>query len=133
VSVAKMTLITLAKSKVDFAKAPMPSKSGLPGWVPERSTVPWVALRAYNAARPAGCTTDPIDSRPNEMGAKPAATATALPDEDPDGVYAFQNRRGGGGLRTYSHCVLKRCHLPIHRRGRMEIASCTQVNQAPFA
>ncbi len=41
----------------------------------------------YNAARPPGTMREPSVSVPIDTGAKPAETATAEPEEDPEGFY----------------------------------------------
>jgi hypothetical protein len=41
----------------------------------------------YKEARPAGQTSDPSVSVPTLSGAYPAATTTADPEEDPEGLY----------------------------------------------
>ena len=73
-------------STADLDMTPRESKSGFPGCVPEQSTRAGVPFKANTAARLAGCTTEPSVSAPKAMGAKPAATPTQLPDEEPDGV-----------------------------------------------
>ena len=77
-------------SRALFVKPPNASRSGLPGCVPDASISPGVAFKEKTAFRLAGCTRDPSVSDPNDMGAKPAATPTALPEEEPDGVYCVQ-------------------------------------------
>lgn len=74
-----------ATSYGDFAKAPKQSNSEAPGWQPVVSTVPGVSLRAYRAVLAAGIMIDPSDSVPMDRGANPAATPTALPEDDPAG------------------------------------------------
>ena len=54
--------------------------------MPAVSTDPGVAFIPYSAARVAGCTSKPSVSVPIDNGAKPAATPTALPEDDPQGV-----------------------------------------------
>lgn len=51
----------------------------------EISTAPIVAFIECSAARAAGWTSDLSTSVPIENGAKPAATPTALPEEEPAG------------------------------------------------
>lgn len=57
------------------------------GTTPEVDTSPVVGLMVYNAALPAGHTSDPSVSVPIESGAYPADTPTAGPPEEPDGLY----------------------------------------------
>ena len=55
--------------------------------MPAVSTDPGVAFIPYSAARVAGCTREPSVSVPIDTGAKPAATPTALPEDEPQGVW----------------------------------------------
>ena len=55
--------------------------------MPTGSTDPGVAFIPYSAARVAGCTREPSVSVPIDTGAKPAATPTALPEDEPQGVW----------------------------------------------
>lgn len=50
-------------------------------------TAPRVGLTAYSEFRVAGQLMDPSVSVPIESGAKPAATAIPLPEEEPPGLY----------------------------------------------
>jgi hypothetical protein len=56
------------------------------GAIPSCDTTPIVGLMEYNAALLAGHTSDPFVSVPMANGANPAATATADPVDDPDGI-----------------------------------------------
>jgi hypothetical protein len=51
--------------------------------MPPPETMPIVGLIVYNAALVAGMFKDPSVSVPIDMGANPAATPTAEPDDDP--------------------------------------------------
>jgi hypothetical protein len=55
------------------------------GTMPRCGMRPIVGLIVYNAALLAGIIKEPSVSVPMAMGANPAETATALPDEDPPG------------------------------------------------
>jgi hypothetical protein len=66
----------------------MLSVSALQGEVPWVGIRPTVAFRPYRDARVAGCTMDPSVSVAKARGAKPAATLTALPDDEPAGVWS---------------------------------------------
>ena len=47
---------------------------------------PWVGLSVYNEALVDGVTSDPSVSVPTDIGAKPALTAVAEPEEEPRGL-----------------------------------------------
>jgi hypothetical protein len=64
----------------------MLSVSLLHGAEPFVDILPTVALIPKSAALLAGCTMDPSVSVATASGANPAATPTALPEEDPPGV-----------------------------------------------
>lgn len=51
--------------------------------MPSPGTMPKVGFSVYNAARVAGSTRKPSVSVPIEIGASPAATETAEPDDEP--------------------------------------------------
>lgn len=53
--------------------------------MPDMSTLPTVGLMVYKAARVAGEMSEPIESVPSAMGAYPAETPTAEPEEEPHG------------------------------------------------
>ncbi|KAK5636299.1 hypothetical protein RRF57_012011 [Xylaria bambusicola] len=55
-------------------------------WVADISIRLTDAFMPYSAARADGVTIEPSDSTPMDHGAKPTATPTALPLEDPPGV-----------------------------------------------
>lgn len=55
------------------------------GTMPCVDTSPTVGRMVYSAARPAGNISEPSVSVPMENGAYPAETATAEPEEEPDG------------------------------------------------
>ena len=80
--------MTTARSDGVLAIAPALSESGFAGCIAVMSIVPTVAFIAYKAARVAGWHIDPSVSVPMDTGANPAATATALPDDEPQGVYS---------------------------------------------
>ena len=50
-------------------------------------TSPWLGLTVYREALVDGVTRDPSVSVPTAIGAKPALTAMAHPDEDPKGFF----------------------------------------------
>src|SRR5204863_6604226 len=62
---------------------------------PKRETRPYVGLKPKMPHSAAGCRTDPPVSDPSASGAMLAATATALPLDDPPGVRATSH-----GLRV---------------------------------
>lgn len=68
---------------------PAESKLADMGTTPCWGMRPIVGLIVYNAARPAGQTSDPLVSVPMAIGAYPAETPTAEPDEDPDGFWGL--------------------------------------------
>lgn len=68
-----------------FAIGPAVSHSGEIGTIPRCEIRPMVGLIVYNAALSAGVIKEPIVSVPIAIGAKPAETAIAGPDDDPPG------------------------------------------------
>ena len=94
----------LARSSGVFASPPTLSNAGDIGWMPAVFTDPGVAFIPYSAARVAGCTSEPSVSVPIDTGAKPAATPTALPEDDPQGVW-----KGAKNQDTMSALVLGSC------------------------
>ncbi len=76
----------LARSPGVRAMPPMLSVSALQGAVPSVGIRPTVAFSPYRDALLAGCTMDPSVSVAKARGAKPAATPTALPEDEPAGV-----------------------------------------------
>lgn len=52
------------------------------GMTPAKDTMPCVGLIVYNAALVAGILSEPLVTVPMEIGAKPAATPTADPEEE---------------------------------------------------
>ena len=84
---------------------------------PSLETVPTDGFSPYKPARQAGSTMEPSVSDPTLIGAKPAATPAALPDEDPDGVcddYSANEvlRRGGSSLTLWPRNVSLRLTPP---------------------
>jgi hypothetical protein len=73
-------------SAADFAMGPGLSKNSVMQYSPVLFWIPTVGLRAYRAARVEGVTIDPIVSVPMARGAKPAATETAEPVDEPPGA-----------------------------------------------
>lgn len=76
-----------ATSRADFPNAPTVSKKAFTSMIPPSGTEPGVSFSAYKAAAAAGETTEPDVSVPRETGAKPHATPTADPVDEPAGVY----------------------------------------------
>ena len=76
-----------ARSYAVLAMAPAPSKDFPRGYTADMSKEPIVTFMPKRAAQMAGCVKDPSVSVPIAQGANPAATATALPDDGPAGVY----------------------------------------------
>lgn len=65
-----------------------------------------VGLMVYKADLLAGIMSEPVVSVPIEMGHKPAATATAEPEEEPPGFYKGVRQPTGVSLRQgYSYTV----------------------------
>ena len=73
------------KSLADLAIGPAVSKNVDIPRIPSMSTSPTVGFSAYSPARDVGVTIDPMVSVPIDNGAKPAATPTAEPVDDPPG------------------------------------------------
>lgn len=86
-----------------FAKPPRQSIEDPPGRTPAVSMDPWLAFRPYKAALEAGCTTEPSVSVPIETGAKPAATPTVEPDDEPAGVFRISCLRLPFQSNGYAH------------------------------
>lgn len=84
----RRTDVNVARSATHFVNPPGVKNVFPAACTPVMSTAPTVTLRLYKASRVAGHTTDPSVSVPTEQGAKPAATPTALPEDDPPGVYS---------------------------------------------
>lgn len=72
--------------------------------MPVVSTDPGVAFIPYNAARVAGCTSEPSVSVPIDTGAKPAATPTALPEDDPQGVWKGTKNQDTTSVLVFGCC-----------------------------
>src|SRR5580700_2857730 len=75
-----------ARSATVFAIGPAESKFFETGTIPACGTSPIVGFIVYKAALPAGHTKDPSVSVPIDIGAYPAETATAEPEDDPEGL-----------------------------------------------
>ena len=73
--------IKAAMSRADLAIGPAESANGEIRMIPAPETRPMVGLIVYRAALVAGMLSEPSVSVPTEMGANPAATPTAEPDE----------------------------------------------------
>jgi hypothetical protein len=72
------------------------SNEGASGITPSRLTRPWVGRSAAMPAAWAGSCSEPLVSLPRPTAAKVAATATAVPPEEPAG-----ERVGSCGLRIH--------------------------------
>jgi hypothetical protein len=111
-----------ARSRTDLVIGPAESASRVTGMMPSCDTILRVGLIVYRADRSLGMMSDPIVSVPIEMGEKPAATATAEPEEEPPGFYNFSLATPQGcpamsinvhyGHRQCRHCGIHREHLP---------------------
>src|ERR1700761_1061180 len=77
----------LARSKTDLVMGPAESASYVTGMIPYCGTILRVGLIVYSAALSRGIMSDPMVSAPIDTGEKPAATATAEPEEEPPGFY----------------------------------------------
>lgn len=65
---------------------PTVSKQAVTSIIPVKGTEPGVSFSAYKAATADGDTIDPEVSVPRAIGAKPHATPTADPVDEPAGV-----------------------------------------------
>ena len=83
---------TGTRSFGDFAIAPKQSKAGEMPATPLVLLELTVHLRPYKPALVVGWTTEPSVSVPIATGLKPAATPTALPADDPHGVYKGEHQ-----------------------------------------
>jgi len=79
------TFIHIAISSTDFAKIPGVSKELEGERMPVRESNPILGRRPYTALKAAGQVTEPVVSDPKATGENPADTATAEPDEEPQG------------------------------------------------
>ena len=75
----------------DFVIGPAESASSVIGIIPSCGTSLSVGFMVNRADRSLGIMSEPIVSVPMEIGAKPAATATAEPLEDPPGFYQLSD------------------------------------------
>jgi len=75
--------------------------SGPNGLAGNRGIRPWVGLKPTTPQNDAGIRTLPPPSVPTEQGPRPAATAAALPPEEPPAVLV-----GSAGLRVMPHRAL---------------------------
>lgn len=81
-----------------------------------------VGLIVYREALPAGQISEPSVSVPMDIGEKPAETATADPDEDPDGFYFGVSIVRELDMREILRCVHLFRHRNEFRRERKRIA-----------
>jgi len=77
------TSSSTARSSTDLVKGPAESQTSEIGTTPRPEINPIVGLIVYNAALPPGMIREPSVSVPMEIGANPALTATAEPEDDP--------------------------------------------------
>ena len=75
----------VAISAADLANGPDVSNISMTGMTPSEETNPRPDFRVKTFARVAGMMSEPQVSVPIAIGAKPAATAAALPDDEPPG------------------------------------------------
>ena len=80
--------ITIATSATLRACTPTWSKRGDKGMTPSMGIAPWAGLKPTTPHRADGRRTEPKVSVPSATGAMPAATAAALPPEEPPGMCA---------------------------------------------
>jgi hypothetical protein len=76
---------TSTRSSTHLVIGPTVSNKEFTGKTPCREVRPTVGLIVYNAARIAGLVSEPAVSVPIDMGAKPALTPTADPEDEPPG------------------------------------------------
>ncbi|MNT11209.1 hypothetical protein D3C72_1460770 [compost metagenome] len=81
-----MTVRTMAASSTVVAMGPAVSCEWLIGTIWVRLTRPTVGLNPTTPLTAAGQVIDPSVSVPMATGARPMATAVALPEDDPQGV-----------------------------------------------
>ncbi|MNC57020.1 hypothetical protein D3C75_1066510 [compost metagenome] len=81
-----MTLRTIAASSTVVAMGPAVSWEWLIGTIWVRLTRPTVGLNPTTPLTEAGQVIEPSVSVPMATGARPMATATALPEDEPHGV-----------------------------------------------
>lgn len=94
----------LAISIALLAIGPAISRISLTGMTPSISIKPLLGFNVKTLARVAGMIKEPQVSVPIATGANPAATAHALPEEDPPGP-CLCVRIGKGSLAVYLHCA----------------------------
>ncbi len=82
----EMTSSNAAASATVPAKGPIWSRELAKATRPYRDTAPYVGLTPTTPHSAAGWRIDPPVSEPSASGAKPAATAAALPPEEPPGT-----------------------------------------------
>ena len=87
-----------AQSSTERAIGPMVSSVQLSRPVPCRLIRPWVTLSPTNPLKADGIRTEPPVSLPIPAGANPAATATAVPLEEPPGARCVAGSQGFHGV-----------------------------------
>ena len=86
---------TSAASAVSVVNGPIWSRLEANATSPQRLTWPYDGLNPVTPQKAAGCRMDPPVSEPRATGTSPAATAAALPPEEPPGT-----RDGSAGFLT---------------------------------
>src|SRR5262245_6566703 len=82
----EMTASARAAVATSRARTPTVSRAGLSGWTPFRLTRPRPGFRPTTPQVAAGIRTEPPVSLPSAASQRPAATATAEPEDEPPGA-----------------------------------------------